>query len=1015
MGKFKKIIYSLGLAITCVSLVGCEEKQPSSSETPSSEISSSSNSSSSSSSSSSTDVENPDVELEEVTVKADLLGCAEQLGEKVKPTEDFVWGRFTFSPGVYFESNSSSNGPCINTQNKEHAIKFTLAGPGSVSFDFKNAGAKNFKLVLTKDGEICQETEEFTKEETTAIAPFEFKDLEAGTYTLYSSGQSIRIWNLQFTEKVAKGEVTGIEIQTEGTKEFLQGQEFNNNGLNVFKVYSNGRKDALTLSDLEIDSTAFNPNEAGEYEIIVRLKDTEFEAYYKVSVFQAESIVMYDYTLSSSRITQPLQRVFLKDSEFNANNLVVKALAKSKDGTKQREFVLDSSAYTLSTVDLTTTGTKTVEISYNNLKTSYDIHVVENVLTDENAIIRVDANATEVGVINHESYGQIAQFKSINDAVKYLELSNVKNSTRKTIYLADGTYEEKVEINIPNISLLGESQDKSKVIITYDALAGITDATGKMGHSTDGSATMSVRSSASGFIGKDFTVMNYYNTHERYLESLKITSDSQAVACLVQADKSIFENVKFSSYHDTLYAQINRQYYLNCEIEGRTDYIFGYNATAYFKGCTIRSIGAGVTEKNGGYIVATKGYSSSINEDGINYGYIFDECILTGDENVQAGSVSIARGWGDNMSVMVMNSTIGAQFSKKAFKDDSTDLNYRYSQMNSKPFASLLLEYNNTGEGAILAEETELIEKLKTETCTIVTDATLASKYNDFSEIFGKTNSKVTYLEDWVPFADAEVETYVWGLMFDGGTHESDYVETWKAEDASGKDTYSNKLLNGALLNGTFRNNNSSVQLAQNSTISFKVKKGALVSIKGHDASYGIFDVNGVEMAGSYEFTAEEDMVVVITANTASNSYITQIIVSQDSIVEPMETTTTTSWYFDGTGASSETDFTTTEEIKNAVQEFGALKIDATNGRVSYSGSYYSRFEGEIIITINVLAGDELLINAFSTGYNYTVNGIKADSESFSYKVEQDGVLTIKVEASTTANIRNIKLISPLR
>ena len=92
---------------------------------------------------------------------------------------------------------------------------------------------------------------------------------------------------------------------------------------------------------------------------------------------------------------------------------------------------------------------------------------------------------------------------------------------------------------------------------------------------------------------------------------------------------SYFKDVKFSSYHDTLYAQVGRQYYEACYIEGHTDFIFGYDATAYFHGCEIMSIGAGTTANNGGYIVATKGNTSTP----IEFGYVFDDCEFTADEN----------------------------------------------------------------------------------------------------------------------------------------------------------------------------------------------------------------------------------------------------------------------------------------------------------------------------------------------------------------------------------------------
>ena len=191
-------------------------------------------------------------------------------------------------------------------------------------------------------------------------------------------------------------------------------------------------------------------------------------------------------------------------------------------------------------------------------------------------------------------------------------------------------------------------------------------------------------------------------------------------------DKVIVKDSYLSSYQDTLYAQVGRHYFYNCVIEGRTDYIFGYDATSYFEACTLLSIGAGIDQNNGGYVVATKGNPSgtpgSDSYKNIEFGYIFNNCVFTGDENVMPGSVSLARGWDAGMTMMVMNSTISHHFSVEAYNYVTPDnpeteaveknLNDRYGKMNADPVASQLLEYNNTGAGAITAS----LEN----TCTVV-------------------------------------------------------------------------------------------------------------------------------------------------------------------------------------------------------------------------------------------------------------------------------------------------------
>ena len=63
-------------------------------------------------------------------------------------------------------------------------------------------------------------------------------------------------------------------------------------------------------------------------------------------------------------------------------------------------------------------------------------------------------------------------------------------------------------------------------------------------------------------------------------------------------------------------------------------------------------------QNNGGYVVATKGNPSgtpgSDSYKNIEFGYIFNNCVFTGDENVMPGSVSLARGWDAGMTMMVV-------------------------------------------------------------------------------------------------------------------------------------------------------------------------------------------------------------------------------------------------------------------------------------------------------------------------------------------------------------------------
>ena len=302
----------------------------------------------------------------------------------------------------------------------------------------------------------------------------------------------------------------------------------------------------------------------------------------------------------------------------------------------------------------------------------------------------------------------------------------------KVVNIADGEYNEKVIVNVPNVQLIGSTTNtpdentNNGVVIVYDALAGKKDPSGAA-YGTNGSATVTV--TAAGFVAKNITFKNYYNTNELYNESKKLVSDTQAVALYVDSTKAEFYNCKMTGYHDTLYANKGKQYYYNCWIEGRTDYIFGQDAIVYFNDCTIYTVSAGSDDGNGGYVVALKPSTAN------SWYFVFNNCDFTGPE---AGSTNIAlgRAWGADMKMVVMNSTISNNYSTAAHTSGTTK-GERYCTMSgNEPKAGNMLEYNNTGAGAISSSITG--------TCTVI-DGTAAAAYDvaNLATILGFTPEKV--------------------------------------------------------------------------------------------------------------------------------------------------------------------------------------------------------------------------------------------------------------------------------
>ncbi|MEY4487613.1 MAG: pectate lyase, partial [Verrucomicrobiota bacterium] len=178
------------------------------------------------------------------------------------------------------------------------------------------------------------------------------------------------------------------------------------------------------------------------------------------------------------------------------------------------------------------------------------------------------------------------------------------SSNRTIIYIAPGTYKEKITVPSSKTYLcfIGQTTDATKVILTYNLNA--TSSNGSGGTvGTNGSASTLI--SSADFVAKNVTFQN--SSHDGI---------AQAVALLTYADRMAFSNCRFFGFQDTLWVHNGRQYFTGCYITGDTDFIFG-NATALFNSCYINES-------------STWGYLTAPNtEPTTAVGLVFKYCALT--------------------------------------------------------------------------------------------------------------------------------------------------------------------------------------------------------------------------------------------------------------------------------------------------------------------------------------------------------------------------------------------------
>jgi len=266
-------------------------------------------------------------------------------------------------------------------------------------------------------------------------------------------------------------------------------------------------------------------------------------------------------------------------------------------------------------------------------------------------------------------------FKTVQAALNSIPLANKKPVT---IFIRPGIYKEKLHLDSSKnfVSLVGEN--KFNTILTFD------DHAGKL--ATNGE-TINTRTSWSFKIEADnFTAKNISFQNDAGFTA------GQAVAVESDGDKAAFYECSFTGFQDVLFTNSDRsrQYYKNCYIEGTTDFIFG-SATVWFEGCHIHS-------KKNSHVTAASTPS------GKAYGYVFYDCVLTGDSSLH--NVSLGRPWRPFASVVYIRCYIGQHIMPQGWSNWNQTENYKTTRYS---------EYKNYGPGAAAEQRVNWARQLSDE------------------------------------------------------------------------------------------------------------------------------------------------------------------------------------------------------------------------------------------------------------------------------------------------------------
>ncbi|MDB4880272.1 MAG: Pectinesterase, partial [Gemmatimonadetes bacterium] len=287
-------------------------------------------------------------------------------------------------------------------------------------------------------------------------------------------------------------------------------------------------------------------------------------------------------------------------------------------------------------------------------------------------------------------------FRTLGGALASLPANG---GARAVIFIRDGRYREKLTIDRPRLTLLGES--RTGTVLTFDAAAG-QRAPGGGTYGTRGSYTL--RIVAPDVRVERLTIENafdYMANAARPADDPAKLRDPQGVALMLDqgSDRAAFVDVRVAGHQDTLFPNAGRAWFHGCEISGSVDFIFGAGQ-AVFEECDIISRDRG-SRTNNGYVTAP---STARHEP---YGFVFLRCRLLKERPEMApASVTLGRPWhpfGDpdavGSAVFIdswMDDHIGARGWERMSSTDSTGARVWW-----EPESARFLERGTRGPGAI--------------------------------------------------------------------------------------------------------------------------------------------------------------------------------------------------------------------------------------------------------------------------------------------------------------------------
>ncbi|HEX8916202.1 MAG TPA: pectinesterase family protein [Humisphaera sp.] len=189
-------------------------------------------------------------------------------------------------------------------------------------------------------------------------------------------------------------------------------------------------------------------------------------------------------------------------------------------------------------------------------------------------------------------------FKTVQEAVAAVPDGAAE---RTVIRIRPGTYEGPVVVAKAKAKVTFEGEDAERTVLTYGY------------NINEENPPPAVRR----YWGIGVVVLADDFRAERVTFRNTSGDHGQALALRIDGDRAALRHCRLLGWQDTLRVEAGRQYFVDCYVEGRVDFIYG-SGTAVFDRCTVHS-------KNGGYVTAASTPADR------PFGFVFLRCKLTGD------------------------------------------------------------------------------------------------------------------------------------------------------------------------------------------------------------------------------------------------------------------------------------------------------------------------------------------------------------------------------------------------